>query len=109
MAALTRTNVRIVRAWTEAGLSAKRRRVRKVEVHGGSWGGQTNTMPAAAFALSVVEEVSPAVYGLKGFHLGPTGDGTLVYAFDSSGASSAPADIALPATPNGLYFTVKGY
>jgi hypothetical protein len=109
MAALTAANVRLIRSWTEGGLNNKKRRVRHVEVYGGTWGGATNTMPAAAFALSTIEEVSPAVYGLKGFHLAPKTDGSVVYAFDTVGASSAPADIVLPTTPNGLYFTVKGY
>lgn len=109
MAALTVANVRIVRSWTEAGLNSKKRSARFVEVHGGTWGGETNTMPASAFALSVVEEVSSATYGLKGFTLVPKSDGSLVYAMDSVGAASAPADITLPVTPDGLYFTVKGY
>ena len=109
MAALTSANVRIIRSWTESGLANKKRSVRHVEVYGGTWGGGTNTMPASAFALSVVEEVSPAVYGLQGFHLAPASDGSVVYAFDTVGAASAPADIVLPTTPDGLYFTVKGY
>lgn len=109
MAALTSANVRVIRAWVEAGMSGKKRRVRRVEVYGGSWGGQTNTMPASAFGLSVVEDASPALYGLQGFHLAPSGDGSVVYAFDGVGATSAPADIALPTTPDGLYFVVKGY
>ena len=109
MAALTSANVRIIRAWVEAGMSQKKRRVRRVEVYGGTWGGQTNTMPASAFGLSVVEDVSPASYGLQGFHLAPNGSGSVIYAFDGAGATSAPADIALPTTPDGLYFVVKGY
>src|SRR5512139_1954143 len=109
MAALTTANVRIIRSWTESGLNSKKRSARYVEVYGGTWGGQTNTMPASAFALSVIEEVSPAVYGLQGFHVAPASDGTVAYAFDTVGAASAPADIVLPTTPSGLYFTVKGY
>ncbi len=109
MAVLTTANVRVIRSWTEAGLNNKKRRCRYVEVYGGTWGGQTNTMPAAAFSLSVIEEVSPAVYGLVGFHVAPASDGSVAYAFDTVGAASAPADIALPTTPSGLYFTVKGY
>jgi hypothetical protein len=109
MAALTVSNVRTVRSWTESGLNSKKRRVRYVEVYGGTWGGQTNTMPASAFALDVIEEVSPAVYGLHGFHVAPASDGSKVFVFDTVGAASAPADIVLPTTPDGLYFTVKGY
>ena len=109
MSALTTANVRIIRNWTEAGLNSKKRKVRHVEVYGVTVGGQTNNMPASAFSLSVIEEVSPAVYGLVGFHLAPSSDGAYVYAFDTVGAASAPADIALPTTPDGLYFTVKGY
>ena len=109
MANLTTANVRILRSWTEAGLNSKKRKCRHVEVYGVTVGGGTNTMPASAFSLTVVEEVSPALYGLQGFHLAPKGDGSVVYAFDTVGAASAPADIALPTTPDGLYFTVKGY
>lgn len=87
----------------------KTRRVRHVEIHGGSWGGETNTMPASAFGLRVIEEVTPAVYGLQGYLIAPKSDGSVAFVFDSTGATSAPADVALPATPNGLYFTVKGY
>lgn len=109
MAALTAANVRLIRAWTEGMPVGKTRRVRHVEVYGGSWGGDTNTMPASAFGLRVIEEVTPAVYGLQGYHVAPKSDGSVAYAFDTVGALSAPADIALPTTPNGLYFTVKGY
>jgi len=109
MGALTTANVRIIRKWTEGGLNAKKRSCRHVEVYGGTWGGGTNTMPASAFSLRVIEEVSPAVYGLKGFHVAPASDGSVAYAMDTVGAGSAPADIILPTTPNGLYFTVKGY
>ena len=109
MAALTAANVRLIRAWTANMPVGKRQRCRHVEVHGGSFGGETNTMPASAFGLRVIEEVTSAVYGLKGYYLVPKSDGSLVYAMDQTGASSAPADVALPATPNGLYFIAKGY
>jgi len=109
MAALTSANVRLIRAWTEGMPVGKRRRVRHVEVYGGSFGGTTNTMPASAFGLRVIEEVTPAVYGLKGYYVVPKSDGSLAYAMDKTGDDSAPADVALPTTPNGLYFIVKGY
>ena len=63
MAALTSANVRLIAAWTQGGLASKRQKVKRVEVHGGTWGGETNTMPATAFGFSVVEEVTPLYYG----------------------------------------------
>jgi hypothetical protein len=109
MAALTSANVRLIRAWTEGTPVGKKRRVRHVEVYNGSFGGETNTMPASAFGLRVIEEVTSAVYGLKGYLMVPKSDGSVAFAMDSAGGSSAPADVALPTTPNGLYFIVKGY
>lgn len=111
MAALTSSNVRIIRSWTEGQLHGKRRAVRRVEVHGAglSWGGSSNTMPATAFNLRCIEEVSPVNYGEKGYLAVPSVDGTLMYIMDTAGAGAAAADITVGATPLGMYFTVKGY
>lgn len=109
MAALTSSNVRIIKAWTEAALTGKRRVVSRVEVHGGAWGGSSNTMPATAFGLRVVEEVTPANYGDKVYNLIPNVAGTLIYAFNGSGSGVSAADVTVGATPSGMYFTVKGY
>lgn len=111
MAALTADNVRLIAAWKEGDLTGKRRKVRQVEVHGGSWGGETNTMPATAFGLRVIEESSPMLYstGNAAYTTVPSTDGTIVYVMDSTGSGSAPADVTLAATPGGGYFTVKGY
>jgi len=111
MAALTSTNVRTIKAWTEGSVTGKLRTVRRVEVHGGAWGGVTNTLPATAFGLTVVEEVTPLLYGAnnEAYALVPSQDGTLVYVMDGVGAGSAPADVTLAATTSGGYFTVKGY
>ena len=111
MAALTSSNVRIIRAWTEGALTGKRRSVRRVEVHGaaGAWGGATNTMPATAFGLRVIEEVTPANYGDKCYPLVPNAAGTIIYAFSGAGAAVSASDVSVGATPSGMYFTVKGY
>lgn len=109
MAALTSANVRIIKSWTEGGPSGKRRSVRRVEVHGGTWGGSSNTMPATAFGMRVVEEVTPINYGNKCYAAIPTADGTVVYAMDTVGSGGAATDIAAGATPLGMYLTVKGY
>ena len=111
MAALTSSNVRLIAAWTQGGLAGKRQKVKRVEVHGGSWGGTSNTMPASAFGFSVVEEVTVGIYGTgnRAYPLVPAPDGSKVYAFAAVGASSSPGDVTLAATPGGLYFTVKGY
>lgn len=107
MAALTSSNVRIVRAWKEGDLTGKRRSVRRVEVHGGAWGGSSNTMPATAFGLRVIEEVTPAVYGTKVWFAYPSTDGTLIYL--TTATNTSPADLTVGATTGGMYFTVKGY
>lgn len=109
MAALTSSNVRTIKAWTEGGTNGKRRKVRMVEVFGGSWGGTSNTMPATAFGLSVVEEASLLYYGAnsKYYPLAPNSDGSTVYAYTSVGGT--PADLTLATTTGGGYFTVKGY
>lgn len=111
MAALTRSNVRIVAAWVEGELYAKRRKGRIVEVYGGSWGGTTNTMPASAFGLRKIEESTPG-YNVStgaGISLVPNQTGSLLFAYTALNNVQTPADVSLSTTPNGLYFTVKGY
>ena len=110
MAALTTANVRTIKAWTEGAVTGKRRKVRRVEVYSGSWGGATNTMPASAFGLSVVEEVTPVLYNDTDVWLAtPSVDGTKVFLFATLAAAGAPTDVTAGATPEGLYFTIKGY
>lgn len=107
MAALTSSNVRLISCWTEGALTGKRRKVRRVEVYGGTWGGATNTMPAGAFGLSFVEEATSGVYGTAGQLLASASDGSVVYRY--AAVAGAPTDETFPTTPSGLYFTVKGY
>lgn len=109
MAALTSANVRLVKSWTEGTVTGKRRKVRVVEVYNGSWGGSSNTMPASAFGLRVVEEVTPGLYSGHAYIAVPDTTGTPVYLFASAGGASAAADVDVDNTPLGLYFTVKGY
>ena len=109
MAALTSSNVRLIKSWVEGEVNSKRRKVRQVEVHGGSWGGTTNTMPASAFGLSVIEEVSSSNYGDKCYPAVPKTDSLVVYAYNGAGSGTSPGDITVGATPLGMFFTVKGY
>jgi hypothetical protein len=109
MAALTSANVRLIASWTEGSVTGKRRKVRRVEVFGGTWGGDTNTMPASAFGLQVIEEATPGIYGGHAYVAAPISAGTRLNLFDSTGASSAVGDVALDTTPSGMYITVKGY
>lgn len=108
MAALTYANVRLIKAWVEGNVVGKRRKIRRVEVHGGDWGDGTDPMPAAAFGLSVIEEVTPATYGTTAYVMAPASDGSKAYLYAINGAG-APTTVAVPTTPGGLYFTVKGY
>jgi hypothetical protein len=111
MAALTTANVRVVRSWYEGSLTSKRRKVKFVEVNDVTTGGLVNYMPASAFGLTFVEECTTGYcYNLTGgaiYGIVPIADGSRVRLFADFGV--APADVAIPATPNGLYFTVKGY
>jgi hypothetical protein len=109
MASLTASNVSIIKAWTEGSVTGKRRKVRQVQVAGVTVGGTSNTMPAAAFGLQVIEEATVCIYGTTAYALVPASDGSVVYAFASLGGASAAADVAIGASPNGMYFTVKGY
>jgi hypothetical protein len=107
MAAATSSNVRLITAWTEGSLTSKRRQCRRVEIVGGSFGGASNTIPASAFGLTVVEEVSPANYFDKVYLATPNSAGDTVYLYAAVNASAA--DLTVGATPNGAYLTVKGY
>ena len=80
-----------------------------MEVHGGSWGGATNTMPSSAFGLRIIEEVTAANYGEKCYPTAPSVDGTKVFAYNGSGSGVSAGDVTVGATPSGMYFTVKGY
>jgi hypothetical protein len=107
MADLTGANVRVVasRNIYEAD-GVKRQKL--VEVHGGSWGGTTNRMLATAFGLQLIEEASAVRYGSYAYLALPASDGGSVLAYDTIGGASAPVDISVPATPNGMYFQLKG-
>jgi hypothetical protein len=109
MPALTSSNVRLVKSWTEGTVTGKRRKVRVVEVYGGIWGGSANTMPASAFGLRVIEEATTAVYAGHAFISAPDPTGTPVYIFSFIGGSGTPADVDIGTTPDGMYLTVKGY
>lgn len=62
MAKLTSTNVTILKSWTEGGVTGKKRKARTVKVFEGSWGSPTNSLPASAFGLNVIEECSTVIY-----------------------------------------------
>ena len=66
-------------------------------------------MPATAFGLRVIEEVTAINYGDKGYVGFPSTDGSIVYATPMNSADGSPDDISVGATPSGMYFTVKGY
>jgi len=114
-ATLTSANVRTIQAWVEGDLAAKRRIGKRVEVHTSAdstaAGGEVNVIPASAFGLSVIEEVTTPYNAdtKRAVCAVPNEDGSLIYMFTAVDNSSAPADVALAATPSGLYFVVKGY
>lgn len=114
MAALTSANVRLIKAWVEGEVYSKRRVCKMVEVHGVTLTAG-DAMPATAFGLTCIEETTPAYY--KG---GNTNGGALIVLPDDDGShaklwgavdgtTDAIASQVVAATPDGLYFTVKGY
>lgn len=86
-----------------------------VEVHGVTIA-DADGMPATAFGMSVIEETTSAYYKKGGATNGsalivaPTEDGATARIWAvADGATEPVASQALATTPNGLYFTVKGY
>lgn len=111
MADLSRSNVRFIKSWVEGEVTGKRRVGHRVEIHGATVGGTTNTIPASAFNLSVIEECQPAYHSSGGGAIVPvpSPDGAVIWTFKAVDGTTGPADTVLGSTPNGLYFTVKGY
>ena len=111
MASLTSANVRTVKEWVEGEVYSKRHIAKRVEVHGVTVGGLTNTIPASAFGMRVIEEITAPYNANSGHAVGaaPAADGSVAYLYTALDNSTDPADVAASATPFGLYFVVKGY
>lgn len=109
MSVLTSANVKLLASWLEGVAPNRRRKARKVEVFGGSWGGSVNTMPAVAFGLSVIEEVTGGMYYGHYIPLVPTSNGSTLSAFGSVGVDSEATDVALAGDPDGMVFILRGY
>lgn len=92
------------RSWTDGGLAQKDRHCIAATVVLTGQGTTTNKIPATAFGLSVIEEVSPFIASDDGtgYFATPSYDGTNILLFED--ASDAPAD------ETGTFKTVvKGY
>jgi hypothetical protein len=111
MANLTSANVRVIQEWVEGDVYSKRRIGKRVEAHGVTVGGTTNLMPATAFGLKVIEEVTTPYAATTGHAVSaaPADDGSAMFLYTALNNATDPADAVIPATPGGLYFTVKGY
>lgn len=111
MANLTSANVRVVKEWVEGEVYAKRRIAKRVETHGVTVGGLTNLMPATAFGMRVIEEVTAPYNANSGHAVGaaPAQDGSAMFLYLALDNATDPADVVMAATPAGLYFVVKGY
>lgn len=111
MASLTSANVRTIKEWVEGDLCTKRRMVKRIEMFSIAAGGTSNTIPATAFGMKVIEEVSIPYNAntTRAVAATPNADGSLVYLFAAVDNNTAPADVTASASPVGLYFTVKGY
>ena len=107
MAVLTSANVRTIAAWTEGSVTGQRYSCVRTEVYNGTWGGLVNTMPATAFGLTVIEEVTVGTIGNVMYLAAPSTNGSLVYLYTAT--AIAPADVVIPNTTGGLYIMVKGY
>jgi hypothetical protein len=118
------SNVTIVRAWTEGGVSGKERKGMVVRIAGeiAALGGTTNTIPASAFGLSVIESCSNGINTVistgvvnRGEILVPSADGAylhgIVITYDEGppiAIDQAIGDFALP-TDEQLTFEIHGY
>jgi hypothetical protein len=112
MASLTSANIRLIANWVEGEVYSKRRIAKRVEAFNGTAGGTTNLIPATAFGLRVIEEVTSAYDATTGglVAMAPSPDGANVHTFIAVDDATGPADIpTIGDTPLGLYFTVKGY
>jgi len=114
MADAAATNVTVVRAWREGGVAGKDRVGQVVRLTGGTFGGTTNQIPAAAFGLTMIEAVS-AIWiddsEAKSYGAAPAYGGTHMRLFDLEQATDAsralPADVNLSSVT--LEGEVKGY
>lgn len=118
MANLSSSLVTITRHWTEGGPANKDRKVLRgyITGDGGSYGGTTNTIPASAFGLRVIERCSTILVDdttqrvLQG---APSADGTILLLQNPAAAAGAAThhnvgDVALTSTKK-HYFEVAGY
>ena len=101
-------SVRLIQAWSRAGLNSKRQEVRKVEIYGGTGGDDTDAITAASLSLNVIEEATVATYGNAGYMAAPNADGSNLWLFNPA-SPTAPSAVAIGGTPNGLYVIVSGY
>lgn len=104
MANLASSGVTLLRAWTEGGLALKDRSVLRVSMVLSTMGTATNTIPATAFGLSVIEEVSSLVQDddTDIIVAGPSNDGSLILL--KAAGTNSPADFS------GTYeATIRGY
>lgn len=107
MAAVTSADVTVVRAWTEGGVTGKERKCLLVRVLIGNEGGSLGDLPASAFGLTEIEEVSTAMDSgdSAAYTLVPTYARTAILIFATDG-DGAPAFVNVDET---LQFIVKGF
>ena len=111
MAALTSAYVRTIKSWLVSRNSERPQKAKEVEVHGFTVTA-ADGMPASAFGLSRVDEASVAYYKGGGgvYVVAPNDTKDTLYLFAAVDGSTAPvSSLAVSATTNGLYFTVKGW
>ena len=111
MAALTSSNVRVVKSWIRTRNSTRLQKAKQVEVYNTTVTA-AGGMPAAAFGFTKIDEASVGYYKSGGGALAivPNEDQSIAYLFNALDGTTTPVSSQVIAdTPNGLYFTVFGY
>jgi len=95
MADLTSANVTLLDHWTEGATNGKRRSALKVSaaITGAGSGGSTAKIPAVAFGLRSIEEVSPLVKSDNAKQYIATPNAAEDEVLVQAGASNAPGDV----------------
>ena len=116
MASLSSSAVRVIRSWTEGGVSGKERICKRVALTLTGQGGLTNVIPAAAFGFRVIEEVSnclsPTITLVGKVIIPAVTDGDNVYLSKVDVAGATGFETGNPADWNNtgdFLITVKGY
>ncbi|PCJ80636.1 MAG: hypothetical protein COA57_14865 [Flavobacteriales bacterium] len=110
MADLAASAVTVIRNWLTGGIANKDQWAAQVSCALVAMGSATNKIPATAFGLTRIEQVSGLAWDETNSRAyGLTTDGTNVYVINLEGATDADRGNAVDHTTTVLTFTIKGY